>query len=141
MEVIPIRKVEPTTNPEFTEYIDARAAADYANERLKRAQAVLLSSMQEKHQKSLSFVRDGIHRQVTYTAPVSVTIDEKGLRRALTAKVFDKFTVKKLNRAAMEDAMGNGVIDPLVVAKYITEKPSQPFLRFTEKAERAESNE
>lgn len=96
---------------------------------------VLLAHMQENHQKSASVTRMGVRLQVTYTAPVSVTIDEKGLRRALTAKVYDKYTVKKLNRAAMEDAMSNGVIDPMVVSKYITEKPSQPYLRFSEKVD------
>lgn len=67
--------------------------------------------------------------KATYVAPVRVKIDEKGLRKALTARVYDKFTVKTLDRKKMEEAMERDEIDARVVAKYVTPQEVTPSLR------------
>lgn len=77
----------------------------------------------------------------TYVQPVSVVIDEKGLRKALGARTFDKYTVRKLNRKAMEQAMERGEVSPMVVAKYVTEKPSQPHLKYSVKVHTEKEDE
>lgn len=89
--------------------------------------------MAAKHQKSFTWQHEGRTRKVTYVQAETTQIDEKGLRRALTAKVFDKFTVKKLDRKAMEAAMDSGEVDPMVVARFVSAKPNSPFIRYTEK--------
>lgn len=135
MQVIPIRKQAVDTNPVLSEYLDARAHADIAQQRLKNATDALTAEMAEHHQKSLSITRDGIKRTVTYTTRSIFKVDEPGLRKALTAKIYDKYTTKKLDQKALEDAMGTGAVDPMVVSKYITTNTSAAYLRFSEKVE------
>jgi hypothetical protein len=89
--------------------------------------------MEDKHQKSYKWAHNGKQRTVTYVRSDRVEIDEKALRKALTAKVYDKFTVKKLDRKRMEAAMSAGEIDPMVVSQYITSKPGMPYLKYSEK--------
>lgn len=89
--------------------------------------------MESTEAKSMRAVSGGATRQVTYVQTKTYTVDEKGLRKALTAKVFDKYTVKSLNRPALEKAMGEGEVDPKVVARFVEEKLSKPYLRYSEK--------
>jgi ATP-dependent Clp protease ATP-binding subunit ClpA len=58
-------------------------------------------------------------------------LDEASAR--LTAKVFDRYTVKKLDRKRMEEAMDTGAIDPVTVSRYVELKPSRPYLEYREK--------
>lgn len=89
--------------------------------------------MAEDQLKSTSYQHGNKIRRVTYVQSERVKIDEKGLRKALTAKIFDKYTKKSLDRKAMEDAMSAGDVDPMIVAKYITTEKSSPSLRLSEK--------
>jgi hypothetical protein len=57
-------------------------------------------------------------------------IDETGLRKALTAKVFDRFTKRVLDKKAMEAAMDSGLVNPVTVSKYVSLKPSRPYLEY-----------
>lgn len=117
----------------FKEYVAARQAFDQAERHLKILTEALAAEMAEKHQKSFKQIdNEGKVRTVTFVQNQNIKIDEKGLRRALTAKVYDKFTVKKLDRKALEDAIGTE-IDPMVVSKYVTTEPGRPYLRYTEK--------
>jgi hypothetical protein len=45
--------------------------------------------MAYNHEKTVEYEADGLHQQVTYVKPTATKIDEKGLRKALTAKVYD----------------------------------------------------
>lgn len=92
----------------------------------------MLVSMEAEKQKNVKWTgHDGFTRSVTYVQSRTPVIDEKGLRKALGAKTFDKFTTKKLDRKAMEQAMDTGEVDPVVVSKYVTERLSKPFIKFT----------
>lgn len=94
--------------------------------------SALLEQMEEKHQKSYKWNKGGLTRTVTYVKGERSVIDEKGLRKALTAKVYDKFTEKKLIRRKLEEAMNNGEVDPMVVAQHVTTTPTAGYLRYTE---------
>ena len=60
----------------------------------------MLAEMEEEHAKTFQIEdNEGLHR-FTYVRRETPVIDEKGLRRALTARVYDKYTVKKLDRKA-----------------------------------------
>lgn len=138
MQITRIHRDEiAAADPVLEEYLDAKAELARVTARYEKAQAALLDQMREKHQKSYKWTRDGETKQVTYVQGERTVIDEKGLRRALTAKVFDRYTDKKLNRKKMEEAMGDGTIDPMVVAKYVSTAPSNPYLRYTEHSEEA----
>lgn len=120
-------------DPVLREYVDAKAALDHAERRLKQAQDALLEQMRAKHQKSYKWTNpEGKSTSVTYVQGQTAQIDEKGLRRALTAKVFDKYTTKKLDRKRMEAAMETGEVDPMVVSRFVTMRDNNPYLKFTE---------
>lgn len=87
----------------------------------------------ERNQVKSAVVEDSdlVHR-VTFVQREVIKIDEKGLRRALKAKVYDRFTVKKLDRKALEGAMERGEVDPMIVSQYATVEKSSPYLRYTE---------
>lgn len=91
--------------------------------------------METDSTKSMKVTVQGMAKQVTYVQTKSYEVDEKGLRKALTAKVFDKYTVKKLERAKLEKAIDDGEVDPMVVARFVAEKPNKPYLRYSEKEE------
>lgn len=122
-------------DPVLEEYLDAKAELSRVTKRYDLAQQALLDQMEEKHQKSYKWIREGRTRQVTYVKSERSVIDEKGLRKALTAKVFDKYIEKKLNRKKLEEAMNEGVVDPMVVAQHVTTVPGKAYLRFTEHEE------
>lgn len=125
-----IAPAEP--HPIVKEFLAAREAADQANVRLGEAQEKLLIYMAEGQTKTIKWT-DAENRiaSITYVQNRTPVIDEKGLRKALTAKVFDRYTVRKLDRKAMEAAMDAGEIDPVTVAKFVTEKLSAPYAKFT----------
>ena len=89
--------------------------------------------MREKHMKSMSHTREGLKRQVTFVQRETYEIDEKGLKKELTAKVFNRFTSPKLDRKKLEAAMNEGAVDTMLVAKHTKTKQSEPYLKFTEK--------
>jgi len=119
-------------DPVLEEYLDAKAELARVSKRYELAQSALLEQMEAKHQKSYKWSKGGLTRQVTYVRGERSVIDEKGLRKALTAKVFDKFTEKKLIRKKLEEAMNEGLVDPMVVAQHVTTQPTSGYLRYTE---------
>ena len=89
--------------------------------------------MKANQRKTVTLESEGRKFTATYTQRTTTQIDERGLRKALTAKVFDKFTVKKLDRKALEAAMGEGAVDPMVVAKFVEQVPGKTYLTYREK--------
>lgn len=79
--------------------------------------------------------------QFTYVKRSSPVLDEKGLRKALTAKVFDKYTVKKLDRAALEAAMDRGEINAMVVLPFVQMKDGNPYIKYTENKDTDEAQD
>lgn len=69
----------------------------------------------------------------TYVQRKTYQIDEIRLRKALTAKVYDKFTVRKLDRSALEKAMEAEQVDSKIVAQCATPVVGKPYLKLTTK--------
>jgi len=127
------RRIDTEEQAAFMDYIEAKRAADQAVSRLSDAEAKLLNIMQNKKQKTVGFHWDGVKHTATYTQRTTNQINENGLRKALTAKVYDKFTVKKLDRKALENAMTDGEIDPVIVAKFVEQVPGKTYLTYRTK--------
>lgn len=120
------------------EYAAARKARDSAQLRLDEAQQRLTKQMEADQRKQAEFVHNGFVYRATYVKKNTTQIDEPGLRKALSAKVFDAYTTKKLDRRAMEKAMDEGKVDPMVVSKFVTMVPSKPYLSYTQVAKEDE---
>jgi hypothetical protein len=128
-----VRIAPGSPDPLVAEYLQAKAAVDQAQRRLDELTELLVEKMRAEQRKSFSWTGDGYDHRLTFVQKSTPLIDEPGLRKALTAKVFDRFTVRKLDRKRLEEAMGQGTIDPVTVAKFVTMKPSRPYLTYSEK--------
>lgn len=124
-------KISPTQpDPLVVDYLHARDVRDAAQVRLDECSEALMKQMEADQRKSYRWKVDGISHTVTYVQSHTTRIDEVGLRKALRAKVFDKYTKRVLDRKAMEAAMGEGVIDPVTVSKYVTLQPNVPHINY-----------
>lgn len=115
------------------EFLLRRMERDQAQERLDETQNQLMKQMEADQRKSYRWTSDGLTHSISYTQGHTTVIDEKGLRRALTAKVFDQYTKRTLDRKAMEAAMDAGAVDPVTVSRFVTLKPNKPHLALQEK--------
>jgi hypothetical protein len=123
------------TSPDelVTEYLVARAERDRAQSYLDSIQARLVKQMQADQRKTYKWSDGGVNRNLTYVQQYTTIVDEPGLRRALRAKVFDRYTKRVLDRKRMEAAMDAGEIDPMTVSRFVTQRPKTPYLSYTEK--------
>lgn len=87
--------------------------------------------MEAEQRKSFKFSDGQYVHTLTWVQTHTPVIDEKGLRKALTAKVYDRYTTRKLDRPAMERAMTMGELDPITVAKFVSDRLSKPYVRYT----------
>lgn len=133
------RKLTDTERQLLLDYINAKRDADQAISRLETAEVKLLQSMEKKQRKTLNFTLDGVKHTATYTQRTTNQIDEKGLRKALTARIFDKYVQKKLDRKALEKAMTDGDVDPVIVAKFVEQVPGKTYLTYRQKKEEDEA--
>jgi hypothetical protein len=117
-------------NPLVDDYLEARAARDKAQERLDELGERLIKQMEQDQRKSYRWASHGARHTLTYVQSRTTQIDEKGLRRALKAKVFDKYTKKVLDRKAMEAAMDAGEVDPVVVSRFVILRANKPHLTY-----------
>ena len=122
-----------TPDPLVGEYLVARVERDKAQAKLDEIQSRLMKQMEADQRKSYRWQADGRAFGVTYVQAHTTVIDESGLRKALGAKAFDRYTVRKLDRKAMEKAMDEGKVDPITVSRYVTLKPNHPHLSLVEK--------
>lgn len=122
-----------TPNELVADFLRARTLRDKAQADFDEAQARLMKQMEADQRKTFKWDAEGVHHNLTFVQQSMTVIDEPGLRKALTAKVFDKYTTRTLNRKAMERAMDEGKVDPITVSRFVTQRPKKPFLSYTEK--------
>ena len=130
-----------TPNDLIAEYLSARDARDAATVRLEEIQSRLRKQMETDQRKSYRWDVDGIRHTLTWTQSHTTRIDEPGLRKALKAKVFDRYTKRVLDRKAMEAAMDAGEVDPVTVSKYVTLQPNLPHLNYRVRPAESEATE
>jgi hypothetical protein len=78
---------------------------------------------------------DGSRVRVTMVASERIAIDEHGLRKALSAPVYDKLCDLVLNRKKLEVAIADGVVDPVLVSQHSSITRIKSSLRFTSMSE------
>ena len=120
-------------NPLVDDYLEARAERDKAQARLDELGERLTKQMEADQRKSYRWDADGARHTLTYVRSHTTQIDERGLRKALRAKVFDRYTKRVLDRKKMEDAMGTGAVDPVTVSQFVSQKPQRPYLEYRER--------
>jgi hypothetical protein len=121
-------------NELITEYLSARAERDQAQARLDDLQDRLIKQMEADQRKSWRWDAEGVRHNLTYVQSHTTVINEAGLRRALTAKVYDRYTKRVLDRRAMEAAMAAGEVDKVTVSPFVELRPNKPYLTYKEGA-------
>jgi hypothetical protein len=96
-----------------------------------------LDFMEDHQRKTIAVVKDGKQFTATYTQRNTNKIDEKGLRKALSARVYDQYTKKVLDRKKLEVALSDGEVDPTVVARFVEQVPGARFLTYRVKDDNA----
>ena len=119
-------------------YQTAVAEVAKAQATLDMCKRHLLNYMEARSRKTIKVTADGYLLQCTYTQQTTVKVDEKGLKKALGAPVFNKFTKRVLDRRALEAALDKGSVSPVKVTPFITATKSDPFIRFTMKEDKHE---
>lgn len=114
-----------------TRYVMALENRMQAEQAEAAARRELVEYMEANQRKTVSAETPYGKRKVTYSRSTRITIDEKGLKKAIGAKLFNKFTVRKLDRAKLEKALDEGVVSPNTVSPYVKESYSTPYLRVT----------
>jgi phosphoenolpyruvate-protein kinase (PTS system EI component) len=122
-----------TPNELVADFLEARTRRDRAQAEFEEAQARLIKQMEADQRKTFKWTADGRNHNLTFVQQHTTVIDEPGLRKALTAKIFDRYTKRVLVRQAMERAMDEGKIDPITVSRFVTQRPKKPFINYTEK--------
>lgn len=115
------------------EWLSARADYEYYKQRYEDLTEALTKQMEADQRKTFKWNQGGVVKVLTYVQQHQTDIDEPGLRKALTAKVFDRYTVRKLDRKRMEQAMDTGEVDPITVSRFVTQRPKKPYLTYTER--------
>lgn len=114
------------------EYEDAKAAEESATARRQDAQdrvAVLLEAAGYKTK-----TVDYGDRKLKVTRSQSdyiANVDEKGLRKALGAKLWRKVSVTKLSQPLLKEAIERGEVDPLVAGQFLEVKAKKPTIHLS----------
>jgi len=128
-------------DPLVLEYLSARAARDQAEEEFRELESRLIKQMEADQRKSYHWAVDGRPHTLTYVRGVTTKIDEVGLRKALGARNFDRYTRRVLDRQAMEKAMSAGEVDTVTVSRFVTNIPKKAYLNHSAKTEGQQTEE
>lgn len=121
------------TDEELSQLVDEVAnlkeQAQYWSETFEKHQADLVAALVERKRKS--WVNKAQDLQATVVLGEILQINEKGLRKALKAKNYDRLCDLKLNRTKLQAAMRGDANTALVVAQYTEIVPKKPYVRLT----------
>ena len=111
------------------EYEDAKAAEAAATERRQDAQDRVATLLESAGYKSQTVDYGDRRLRVTRSqSDYIANVDEKGLKKALGAKVWRKVTVTKLSQPLLKSAIERGEVDPLIVGQYLEVKTKTPTI-------------
>ena len=110
---------------------DSKIVLDEAEEANRQIQAEIMSLMAAHGVKTGTVALDDARYRVTTVQNERLNIDEPGLRKALSAPVFDKLCLLKLDRTKLELAIAEGRIDPIVVASHTSHQQNRPYVKLS----------
>jgi hypothetical protein len=112
---------------------NAKMNRDEADEEFQQAQDDLIKLMGKQKSTSGKFVWGGDIHEITATvvAGERIITDEVALKKRLGQRVWDRVTVKKLDKAKLEDAIAQGEVDATVVAACCEAVPNKVYVKPT----------
>lgn len=103
-----------------------------AEEAAQAAQNEVLTILASANIKNSTVTLDDGRYQVTSVQGERLVVHEDGLRKAITAPVFDRLCNLKLDRTKLEIAIAEGRVDPVVVASHTTKHQNKPYIKLTQ---------
>jgi len=127
----------------LTRFIDAKKAADHAKRELEAAEEELIDALRTAGDKSTSLTEGDKVQRATVVQTETTKIDEDGLRKAVGVKLWNKITVKKVDKAKLTTTIADGEISPELASGFLTVQKNKPYIRYSEgqKKENDESDE
>jgi hypothetical protein len=111
----------------------AKAAEAEATSRRQDAQDRVATLLEVAGRKTVVVEVGDRRLRVTRSAPAYVkSVDEKGLKRFVGAKVWNKITVRKFSEALLKQAITDGLVDGIGAAQYIETGTKRPSLTVSE---------
>ena len=111
---------------------DARREKDALDKRIKELQSTILDNFGDQKTVTVD-TADGRTLKATRVQNVRTSIDDLALKAAVTAPLWNKITVRTLDKTKVEAFIGSGELDPSIVAQCSTETPSSPFIKITDR--------
>lgn len=111
----------------FADLARLKEERDEVERRYRDLQDTLVAHLNAKHQKSTTV--NGT--KFTVVINERLVIDSDALKKGLGARIWNKFTVRKLDRAKLEAAVLEGSVDPVLVARHSSVKRDTPYIRIS----------
>ncbi len=116
----------------LADYLHAQEVARLADQVADEAKARLMAYMSLHGQKSAAVVDDdGLTYKATYVQRERDVFHENAFRAEVGEEVFNRYTVRKVDKKLIEQAMDTGELDPLLVGKFVTTMKDAPYLRLS----------
>lgn len=123
---------EELTNA-VAEYRAAKSVEELAIQRRQDAQDHVATLLEALGNKTRSVEILGVPYRVTRSsAPYVKSVDEKGLKKAVGAKVWRRITDVKFSKAKLEVAIDEGLVDAQTAARFIQIENKKPSITVTE---------
>lgn len=107
-----------------------------AQEAYDKAEHELVEFIRANEKKSAVADFGDKHVKATVVQRENVTVDESGLRKAIGAKLFDSFCVKKLDKTALKHGIADNLVDPVIVAQHSKVTMGKAYIIFSEPTEK-----
>lgn len=112
--------------------VQAKKRKEEAEHYYKLQQQSLIEMLESNQQKSAT-VRDGGKKyKITYVRGERTVIDSDALRKELGTRIFNKYTVRTLDRKKLEEGIARGDVDKVLVSKHMSLLQNAASLRVTE---------
>jgi hypothetical protein len=112
---------------------NAKLVKDAAEIEYADAQDDLIKLMGSAKTATGKFVFDGIIHEIkaTIVAGSRIVCDESALKKRLGVRMWDRVTMKKLDKAKLEEAIAQGEVDATIVAACSEEVPNKVYVKPT----------
>lgn len=97
----------------------------------KVLQSKIISFLEENESSTVEWELNGRPSKATVVYSSVLKFDEDGLSEALTARMWNEISTRKLDQKKLEDKVARGSIDPTLVADHSDEVPRSPYIKIS----------
>jgi hypothetical protein len=102
------------------------------------AEEELAESLRVAGQKTISLTEGDKVQRATYVQNETIKIDEAGLKKSVSVKVWNRLTDRKVNRDKLKTAIADGELSQELASAFLSVQKSKPYIRYSEGKRREE---